>query len=94
VDSSEAGIMSDSLTDMLAELQQRRPPVYDADRWAQWLEAVGQVIAAYPTIERRWACVVILANDLVEAMPGVSLPTAYGVLAQVVFHAECVEGKR
>ena len=86
--------MSDILTDMLADLQATRPPIYDFERWQAWLAAVGQTVSAFPTVERRWACVVILANDLCLAMPGLSLALAYNTLAHAVFTYEAVEGKR
>lgn len=86
--------MSDVILDMLAELRQTRPPVYDADRWRTWLDAIGQTIAALPTVERRWAATTLVAGDVVAAMPGLCLWEAYGTIERAVYAAKQVEPRR
>lgn len=51
----------DVLTEMLTELREALPT---EAQWPAWLEAVSQVIAAYPTEERRKACLILVSNDL------------------------------
>ena len=53
--------MADVLTDMLDDLRQSIP---HQENWDEWLSAVAQVIAAYPTEERQKACVVLVSDDL------------------------------
>jgi hypothetical protein len=74
--------MSDVLLDMVDELRRTRPPIYQADEWRLWIDAMGQTIAAFPT-ERQWAVTALVANDLVVAMPGLCLPIAYQMIALV-----------
>lgn len=73
--------MADSLLELFESVRRDRPPIYLADEWAHWLDAIGKVLAAFPTEARRWAAAVLVANDLVRAMPGLSLPTAYRMIA-------------
>jgi hypothetical protein len=49
------------------------------------LAAVGQVVAAMPTFEQRWASCALVAYDMAGAMPGLCLPVAY----RTVMHAVC-----
>lgn len=86
--------MADSLIELFESVRCSRPPVYDADRWSPWLAALGQVVAAFPTTERRGACVVLVADDLAKAVPGVSLSMAYGTIARAVLHADVLAGNR
>lgn len=85
---------TDSLVDLFTEVRQQRPPVWHVTDWQRWLEAVGQVIAGFQTVERRWACVTLVADDLCQAMPGLSLTLAYHTIAQTVFVHEVKEGRR
>jgi hypothetical protein len=75
---------TDSLHLLFQETRQSRPPVWQADEWQNWLQAIGQVIAAFPSRERQWAVAALVANDLVVAMPGLSLPVAYHVVEEAV----------
>ena len=77
----------DSLVLLFMEIRQQRPPVYLADEWQRWLAAMGQTIAAFPTPERRWAAIVLIADDLVRAMPGLALDLAYGTVDEAVRQA-------
>ena len=51
----------DVLTEMLTELREALPT---EAQWPTWLEAVSQVIAAYPTDLRRGAATILVANDI------------------------------
>jgi len=79
--------MSDAVIDMLEELRVQRPPVYLADEWAQWEASIGKVIAALPRRDQRWAATVLVANDLVLAMPGLPLTLAYQRMTEAVLRA-------
>jgi hypothetical protein len=71
--------MADSVSEMLDDLRTHRPQIYQADEYATWEAAIVQALAAFPK-ERQWAAVVLVANDLTVAMPGMPLPMAYGHL--------------
>lgn len=71
----------DSLTAMVDDLRAHRPPLDAADAWATWERGIIQAISALPTQERQWAAIVLVANDLLEEMPGLSLKLIYGCLA-------------
>lgn len=78
---------TDAVQEMFNELRSQLPPlpslVSNADARMAWLSGMAQIIAALPTAEQRWACVVLLANDLVTLRyPGMPLPMAYGWLAK------------
>lgn len=71
--------MADSLSVMLDDLRTHRPQIYQADEWAAWEAAMVQALAALPK-DRQWAAVVLVANDLTAAMPGLPLQVTYGHL--------------
>jgi hypothetical protein len=82
----------DSLLELFMELRRSRPPVYLANEWASWLQAIGQTIAALRMPERRWAWTLI-ASNLSLSMPGLPLAMAFGVVGNAVRNAaikECV----
>ena len=60
-------MMSDVLTALLDDLRRNRPMLESYHEFEPWLEAIGQVIAAYPTELRRGACVILVADDLAVA---------------------------
>lgn len=72
--------MADALTQMIEDLRAARPKIYQAEAWAQWERGIVQAISALPTQEQQWAAIVLVANDLLEDMPGLSLAMAYGFL--------------
>ncbi len=77
----------DCIQEMFNELRSQLPPLpslnCDADARTNWLSGMAQIIAAMPTPEQRWACVVLLANDLVTLRyPGMQLSMAYSWLAK------------
>lgn len=78
----------DSLVEMFAELRDQRPVFYDRDLWLSWEEAYGQVIAEMGTPEQRWAAIVLIAHDLNEAIPSLTLSVAYGHVRAVVERAQ------
>lgn len=53
--------MADVRTEMFNELRESIPHQED---WQEWLGAVAQVIASYPTEQRQRACIVLIANDV------------------------------
>lgn len=83
----------DCREELFMELRKSRPPIYFGDEWERWREAIGQVISAYPTLERRWACVTLVADDLAKAMPGLPISQASRDIAEAVFEAQCREGR-
>jgi len=76
--------MADSLVDLFTDLRESRPHIANATAWHEWVRAMAQTICEFPTAERRWACRVLLADDLVKAMPGLSLPFAYRIIADAI----------
>ena len=74
----------DSLLVLLDDVRASRPPIWQADEWGRWLQAIAQCIAAVPTAERRWACCVLVAQDLSTAMPGMPMSVGYGVVEAAV----------
>jgi hypothetical protein len=85
-------VMSDVLIDMIDELRATRPPCYLADEWQAWLNAIGQAITALPTQAQRWAATILVANDLVQAMPGLPLSVAF-VRVQAAIYAQPMTAK-
>ena len=83
--------MSDSLMQMFQDLRAKRPPVYLADERQQWVAALAQVVQAIPKPERRWACLVLVANDVAQSMPGCSLAVVFHSLATQLL---CEEDRR
>jgi hypothetical protein len=79
---------------LFMETRQQRPEVWDQPAWNEWLAAIGQTIAAFPTFERRWACITLVADDLTGVLPGLSLPLAFHTIAEAVFHADVTAGTR
>ena len=77
----------DALMVLLDDVRASRPPIYDGDLFPAWLEAVGQVLAAVPQPERRWAFTVLVAQDLLDAVPGLTLAMAYGAINEAVQRA-------
>ena len=77
----------DSLVLLFMETRQQRPPVWDGEAWQRWLASIAQVIAAYQRPERRWGAIVLIADDLQRAMPGLSLALAYGAVEEAVRQA-------
>lgn len=56
--------MADALTDLLTDLRQAQPTLESYYEFEPWLQAISQVIAAYPTELRRKACALLVGNDL------------------------------
>ena len=77
----------DCLIVMLEQVRGQRPAVYLADEYANWLCAIGDCISALPTRDQRWAAGVLVANDLVLAMPGLSLAMAHLAILEAVMKA-------
>jgi|CXWL01.1.fsa_nt_gi hypothetical protein len=86
--------MADALNQMIDDLRRHRPQPYDADAWGSWERAIVQAISALPPQERQWAAIVLVANDLLADMPGLSLAMAYGFLCGKVqtYQAQGVRG--
>ncbi|MGH8103784.1 MAG: hypothetical protein ACREJQ_04600 [bacterium] len=74
--------MTDSLQVMLLDVRKSRPALCDVAAMAAWLDALTQLVQALPKPHQRWAAVVLVADDLTSAMPGIPLSLAYGWLAQ------------
>ena len=74
--------MIDSLHAMLLDVRQARPPLQDVEACHDWLQALMQLVRALPRPEQQWAAVVLLADDLAHALPGMPLAMTYGWLAQ------------
>ena len=72
--------MSDVLNEVLTDLRLNCPR--DEYLFPAWLDAISQVIAAYPTELRRKACSILVSNDLCVAT-GVPLIECH----KVVWHA-------
>jgi hypothetical protein len=77
----------DCLIVMLEQVRHQRPPIYLSDEWQNWLCAIGDCISALPTRDQRWAAGVLVANDLVLAMPGLSLAMAHFTVLEAVMKA-------
>lgn len=82
--------MTDALVQMVDDLRASRPMIAQADEWARWERGIVQAIAALPTPEQQWASVVLVAQDLVQAMPGMPLAMAYGFLCAKVKTAQAL----
>jgi hypothetical protein len=82
---------TDALMVLLDEVRTQRPPVYLADEWAAWLQAVAQCICALPTAPRQWAAAVLVAGDLINASPGLSMLMAYAAVQEAVQRAAGVK---
>ena len=78
---------TDSLLVLLDDVRKSRPPVYDADLFGQYLAAIGQVLAALPETPQRWACMVLVAQDLIQAIPGLNMLMAYATVQEAVQRA-------
>ena len=78
---------ADCLVEMFEQVRAQRPPIYDGDAWQSWLCAIGDCISALPTQQQRWAATVLVANDLVLAMPGLSLAMAHLAILEAVMKA-------
>lgn len=72
---------------MFDDYRARRPAVYLGDEWKTWLCAIGQCISALPTQSQRWAATVLVAHDLVHAMPGTPLSLANFMILEAVMKA-------
>ena len=79
---------TDSLYAILLDVRKARPLVADAKALDAWLAALTQLIQALPTPHARWAAVVLVANDLARAMPGIPLSLTYGWLVQRILTEE------
>ena len=79
---------TDSLHAMLLDVRKARPLVADAKAWDAWLQALTQLIQALPRPEQRWAAVVLVADDLARAIPGLPLSMTYGWLAQRILEPD------
>ena len=78
----------DSLQAMLLNVRKARPPLQNLEACEAWLDALTQLIQALPTPHARWAAVVLVANDLALALPGLPLSMTYGWLAQRILVEE------
>ena len=86
---------TDSLHTMLLDLRTARPRPHDgAQAWNDWLESIMQVIRALPSPQSRWACVVLVADDLARAFPGMPLSMTYGWLAKEILETEHDRGSQ
>ena len=74
--------------DLFSELRAKRPAIYLADERQQWIEALAEVVQAMPKPERRWACCVLIANDLAQAMPGLALSMLFQSTAAALLKEE------
>ena len=81
----------DALCELFDQVRAQRPPIYDADAWQSWLCAIGDCISALPTRDQRWASTILVANDLVLAMPGTPLSMAHLMIQTAVFRAGGLE---
>lgn len=77
----------DCLLVMFDQVRAQRPEIYQGDEWQTWLCAIGDCISALPTQPQRWAATILVANDLVMAIPGTSLPIAHLAIQDAVFRA-------
>ena len=73
---------------MLLDVRQARPPLQNLEACEAWLDALTQIIQALPRPEQKWAAVVLVANDLALAIPGIPLSMTYGWLAQRILTEE------
>ena len=81
--------MPDILTTMIDELRADRPSG-GADLEA-WLARVAELVQAMPTRERRWACVIVIANDIVMDHPERCLRDTFWVIAWALLETDEVE---
>lgn len=78
----------DSRALLFEDIRAARPPIFDADRYESWREAIGQAILAYHDTADRWACVMALAHDLINAHPHIAAPHALHMMAECVWEAK------
>lgn len=81
----------DCLVAMLEELRRlgKTVPFFDADRRDPWFDAVAQLVLALPGRQQQWAWVALIAMDLCEVTPGLSLAcSAAWVQARLGLKAE------
>lgn len=64
-------------------LRAQRPSIPFLRDWYVWLAATGQAIKQFPTINQRWALVVMIAHDLGIGFPGIELGVAYALMMEV-----------
>jgi len=84
---NESTTSRDCAVEIFDDIRASRPPIYDGDAWQSWLCAIGDCISALPTQQQRWAATVLVANDLVLAMPGLSLAMAHLSILEAVMKA-------
>jgi hypothetical protein len=77
----------DSLLELFLELRQSRPPIYLADEFGHWKEAIGQVLAAVHSPSQRWAMMILVASDINASTPGPWSDRAFMELEEAVHRA-------
>jgi hypothetical protein len=81
-------VVTDARAILFEDIRAARPPIFDADQYESWREAIGQSILAYPETADRWACVTCLAHDLINAYPHIAMHHALHMMAECVFEAK------
>lgn len=77
----------DCLVIMFDKLRAQRPEIYLGDEWDAWLVGIGDCISALPTPRQRMAATLLVANDLILAMPDLPLHLAHLAVQTAVFRA-------
>lgn len=72
---------------MFDDIRAMRPSIAGGEKWQNWLAAIGDCISALPTQPQRWAATVLVANDVVMAVPGTTLAIAHLAIQDAVFRA-------
>ena len=83
--------MPDSLATKIDELRAERPREFSREAMRDWLAQLAPVVQTMPTIERRLACVILIANDIVLAHPERCLRDIFWVIAWALLETEEVE---
>lgn len=65
----------DCLVEMLLDLQQARPCLFDVDARERWFDALAQLVRELPSFDQRGAWVVVIAQDPCAIVPGSTLPS-------------------
>lgn len=83
---------TDVVMTMLNDIRKHRPPMYLFDEWQHWMHAIAQCLLALPcTPWQQWAASVLVAGDIMQAYPGLSMPMAYTAVQEAIQKAAVVK---